>query len=893
MSKQIYQWSKELLEEQLNTHLDRGLSDYEAKKRLETYGLNQLDEAKKRSLLLKFMDQILDFMILVLIGASILSFITGDVAEGFLIIGIVIINAILGLAQEAKAEKALASIKAMSSPHAKVRRDHQDQLIDVKYLVPGDLVILDAGDYVPADVRIIESVNLKCDESALTGEAVPVDKIHDVLKDDDLPLGDRLNMGYMGTVVTYGRGVAVVVDTGMRTELGHIAAMLTETKDETTPLQKSMSQLGKVLALIALGITIVIFIISIVEAYIVDGGASADVWKEAFMTAIALAVAAIPEGLPAIITIVLALGMQNLVKKNAIVRTLPAVETLGSTGIICSDKTGTLTQNVMTVKRIFTSKGFYDVDQEIKPDDMILKTALYASLCNDTKIQHKEDNIITIGDPTETALIDLAMTLDQDPEQWIKSYPRQHELPFDSVRKMMTTVHEIDGKTYAVIKGAPDVIFSLSTKIDQGDLAMLDHFQKANQEMAEKALRVLAVAYKDITGQKDLKSLSFDELEQDVTLLGLIGMMDPARPEVKMSIKECDDAGIKTIMITGDHIHTAVAIAKELNILKDGCIAITGQDLDRMDDESFDEKIETIRVYARVSPENKVRIVEHWQKKNQVVAMTGDGVNDAPSIKKADIGIAMGITGTEVAKGAADMILTDDNFSTIVNAVGEGRAIFANIKKAIHYLLSCNIGEILTIFLGTTLGLLIFSDRVTTLTAVQILWINLVTDSIMAIALGLEPKEEGIMKEQPRDTKKSLFADGFGSQIIKRGLLLATMSFGAYTIGWFLGVSTGNEILLSQTMTFMVLAMSQLTHSFNVRSEIKSIFQMKPNKAMLYAFAISMSLQLTVVLLPFTRDIFGLTKLAWNHWLIIIALVIFPVILVEVQKYIKRRKNHM
>ena len=890
MSKFAYQWSNELIEEQLNTHLDRGLSEHEAEKRLLESGKNQLDEPKKRSLFMCFIDQILDFMILVLIGASILSFITGDVVEGFLIIGIVLINALLGLAQEAKAEKALQSIKAMSSPHAKVRRDGIDRLIDVKDLVQGDVVLLDAGDYVPADCRILESINLKCDESALTGEAVPVDKVSQSLTQDDLPLGDRINMGYMGTVVTYGRGRAVIVSTGMHTELGHIASMLSETKDESTPLQKSMAQLGKILALIALGITAFIFIITIVEAYIVDGSVSVDIWKEAFMTAIALAVAAIPEGLPAIITIVLALGMQNLVKKNAIVRTLPAVETLGSTGIICSDKTGTLTQNLMTVQRVYTKGEFHAINDTYQPNDLVKQIALYGTLCNDTKLQPKDDSYIKIGDPTEIALVDLAESIKENPYQILKTYPRLHELPFDSIRKLMTTVHEINGEMIAIIKGAPDVIFDRSNAIENGSLNELDTFKTANQTMAEQALRVLAVAYKKIDKKSDLKSLSFIDLEENLTLLGLIGMMDPARPEVKDSIKLCDEAGIKTIMITGDHIHTAVAIAKELNILKPGCIAVTGQELDRMDDEEFDSKLDSIRVYARVSPENKVRIVDFWRKRDLVVAMTGDGVNDAPSIKKADIGIAMGITGTEVAKGAADMILTDDNFATIVNAVGEGRAIFANIKKAIHYLLSCNIGEILTIFLGTSLGILIFSGRVTTLTAVQILWINLVTDSIMAIALGLEPKEDGIMKERPRDHKKSLFADGFGSSIIKRGILLGLLSFGAYTIGWFIGQKSGQEIMLSQTMTFMVLAMSQLVHAFNVRSETTSIFKMKPNKAMLIAFTISMGLQLFVILMPFTRNIFGLTMPGVIEWLIILGLILFPVGLVEIQKLIKRNQ---
>src|SRR3989339_175255 len=801
MSKFAYQWSHRLVEEQLNTHLDRGLSEHEALRRQQEEGLNQLDEGKKRSLWLKFIDQLADFMIIVLIGASILSFITGDMTEGFLIIGIVLVNAILGLAQEAKAEKALDSIKKMSSPQAKVRREGKDRLIDVKDLVKGDLVLLDAGDYVPADCRIIESINLKCDESALTGEAVPVEKISDALEEDNLPLGDRVNCGFMGTVVTYGRGKAVILQTGMQTELGKIASMLTATKDETTPLQKSMAQLGKILAVIALGITLFIFIISIVEAYIIDGFVSALIWKESFMTAIALAVAAIPEGLPAIITIVLALGMQNLVKKNAIVRTLPAVETLGSTAIICSDKTGTLTQNVMTIQKVYTNEGFKDIDHTYQTNETVSKVALYGTLCNDTKLQQKEDQLIKIGDPTEIALIDLSLAIHENPLQMHEHYPRLHELPFDSVRKLMTTVHLIDGKHVAVIKGAPDVIFSRLEAIDHDSMSHLDHYIKANQSMAEKALRVLAIAYKIIENPNDLKKLSFDDLEQDLTLLGLVGMMDPARPEVKDSIALCDQAGIITGMITGDHIHTAVA------------------------------------------------------------------------------------------KGAADMILTDDNFSTIVNAVSEGRAIFANIKKAIHYLLSCNIGEILTIFLGTSLGLLIFGGRVTTLTAVQILWINLVTDSIMAIALGLEPKEKDIMKDMPRDTKKSIFADGFGSSIIKRGLLLGLLSFGAYTIGWFLGKSSGTEVILSQTMTFMVLAMSQLVHAFNVRSETQSIFKMKPNKAMLIAFGLSMSLQLGVIIIAQTRDIFGITMPNLTQWLIIVGIVIFPVVLVEIQKAIKRSKH--
>lgn len=884
-----YQIKKENLSSSFHTDLSHGLSSDEAKKRWMHDGPNQLAEAKKRSLLFKFYDQITDFMILVLIGASILSFVTGDLAEGFLIIGIVIINAILGLAQEAKAEKALASIQELSSPQAKVRRDGKDQLINVKECVKGDLVLLDAGDYVPADVRIIESINLQCDESTLTGEAMPVNKTGDDIIEDDLPLGDRINMGYMGTVVTYGRGKAIIVETGMQTELGHIASMLAETKDEQTPLQKSMAELGKILALIALGITAFIFIITMGEAYLIDGGASAEVWKEAFMTAIALAVAAIPEGLPAIITIVLALGMQNMVKKNAIIRTLPAVETLGSTTIICSDKTGTLTQNLMTIKHGYVHGQMIDIDENTIADEPLERLAMFGALCNDTKLTQDDDDIlIKIGDPTEIALIDLASALKIPSINVIKHYPRLHELPFDSNRKMMTTVHQIDGKMIAIIKGAPDVIFEQTRSIDGQSMDALASYLDANKMMGERAFRVLAIAYKNIDDTSNIKSLSFDDLEKDITLLGLVGMMDPARPEVKDSIALCNKAGIKTIMITGDHKATAVAIANELGILSPDELAITGYDLDHMDDEEFFNNLEKIRVYARVSPENKVRIVDAWKQKGDVVAMTGDGVNDAPSLKKADIGIAMGITGTEVAKGAADMILTDDNFATIVNAVSEGRAIFANIKKAILYLLSCNIGEILTIFLGTTLGLLIFGMRVTTLTAVQILWINLVTDSIMAIALGLEPKEKDIMNEMPRDTKKSIFADGFGQRIIKRGIMLGILAFSSYVIGWFLSTPSAQEIH-AQTITFMVLAMSQLVHSFNVRSERESMFTMPLNPFMIGAFGLSMSLQLLVIFVPFTRNLFGVVFPSVLEWIIIMIIVLVPVVIVECQKWIKRR----
>jgi len=894
MAKQYtHQQSVEALSKALDSHIENGLNAEKVSTLQASQGYNELSESKQRPWILKFFDQINDFMIYVLFAASIISFLTDETAEGFLILAIILINAFLGLFQEARAEKALSSIKAMSSPHTKVIRDGVEQIIDVKEVCVGDIVILDAGDYMPADVRIIESFNLKVDESALTGEAVPVDKHAKVIEKSDVALGDRLNLGYMGTVVTYGRGKAIVTAIGMHTELGKIATMLDETQNESTPLQKNMAQLGKTLAFIALGITFLIFLISIVEAYIIDGSISVEVLTESLLTSIALAVAAIPEGLPAIITIVLALGMQNLVKQKAIIRTLPAVETLGSTKIICSDKTGTLTQNLMTVTHVYTSAKMFDVNQHKEIPEEVSTLMTYGVLCNDTKVNKKDDTYVKIGDPTEIAFVDLAIALNRDPKAIFESHKRIYELPFDSNRKLMTTVHDFKDGRYAVIKGAPDVIFKKSKHIYHGAIKNLSIFEKANQDMANQALRVLAVAFKKIETNKPLENLTNGDLETDLTLVGLVGMIDPARDEVKDSIALCKSAGIKTIMITGDHINTAVAIAKTLHILSDDELAITGHDLDQMNDQAFIEKIEKIRVYARVSPEHKVRIVEAWKNQNMVVAMTGDGVNDAPSIKKADIGIAMGITGTEVAKGAADMILTDDNFSTIVNAVSEGRRIFSNIKKSIHFLLSCNIGEIITIFLGTTLGILLFGGRVTTLTAVQILWVNLVTDSLIAIALGLEPKEDDIMSQSPRDASQSIFANGFGRLIAMQGIMIGLISFAAYFIGWHTAPSGVDPEISAETLTFIVLAFSQLVHGFNVRSQNQSTFKLKMNKYMFYAFFASAILQLLVVFLPFARNIFGISLPNITQWIYIIILTSLPLLIVESIKYFKNKKHNI
>lgn len=910
MDKQIYQLSSKDVEKKLETNFERGLSLNQVKIRQDAEGENKLDAAKKRSIFLKFFDQFKDFMIIVLIVAAVISILAaGELANGILIILIVIINAVLGVAQEEKAEKALESIKELSSPHVTVLRDGVEIVIDVKDIVVGDIVLLVAGDYVPADVRIIESINLKVDESSLTGEAVPVEKVSDLLAEDDIPLGDRINLAFMSTVVTYGRGKAVVTSIGMKTEIGKIATLLSETESDSTPLQKNIGKLGKILALIALIITGFIFIIEIVQGLItyshlgfIEALINVD-WVGALLFAVSLAVAAIPEGLPAIITVVLSLGMQNLVKQRAIMRTLPAVETLGSTQIICSDKTGTLTQNVMTVQQLYLDNKILPIEKINELSPSIKRMVKYGVLVNDTKVQMHEDEIVRIGDPTEIAFVDLSLALKINPLKVLEQYPRIYELPFDSERKLMTTVHDINDERYAIIKGAPDVLFARATSYQNDNEILTDKkgvtaFEKANDEMSNQALRVLAVAYKKIDKNIPLKSLDFELLENEVTLIGLVGMIDPPRPEVKDAIDLCYKAGIKTIMITGDHRNTAVAIARQIGIMNKSDLAITGKELDQMTDEEFNEKLENIRVYARVSPENKVRIVKAWKKSEKIVAMTGDGVNDAPSIKQADIGIAMGITGTEVAKGAADMILTDDNFATIVNAVGEGRTIFSNIKKAIHFLLSCNIGEIVAMFLGVVIGMFLFGAAAASggatihiLAPAQILWVNVVTDSFMAIALGLEPKEPDVMLHKPRDSKKSIFSDGLGYTIAWQGIFIGLLTFLAYTIGWFWErqalVST--RIMHAQTMAFMVLALSQLAHAFNARSAKYSVFSLKRSNAMFYALAISFSLQLLVVFIPFTRSIFDIELPQLSQWIVIALLSISPLVVVELQKLINRK----
>ena len=904
--KNVYQLT---VDEVLNKHQSsmKGLSSKEAQQRLEAFGPNALAEGKRRSLFARLLDQFKDFMVIVLIIAALIAFLAAiiegkpeELTEGLLIISIVVINAILGVVQESKAEQALESIKKMSNPHATVLRDGHEVVIDVSKVVVGDIVVLHAGDYIPADIRIIESINLKTDESALTGEPIPVEKTIDAIKHDEVALGDRFNVGYMSTVVTYGRGLAVVTATGMQTEIGKIATMLSSTETELTPLQKTIAKLGKTLALVALFVVTLIFIIQILRGLFTVGFEHIE-WIEIFMSSIALAVAAIPEGLPAIITIVLAIGMQNLVKQRAIMRTLLAVETLGSTSIICSDKTGTLTQNVMTVTETYLYETVTSVKDIQKPSVELKMLIDYGVLCNDTKLQLTDDQTyVKIGDPTEIALTDLAIITGFNPINILNDYKRVHELPFDSLRKLMTTVHLIDGKYVSITKGAPDVLFSKASYVNHnGNLEkvtpqIIETFIQQNKDFADQALRVLAIAYKVYDKEPNVLELEHDALENDLTLLGLVGMIDPARPEVKDAIIETKNAGITTIMITGDHKNTAVAIATDLGILEAGHLAITGKELDNMTDEAFNEKLSSIRVYARVSPENKVRIVTAWKASGKIVAMTGDGVNDAPSIKRADIGIAMGISGTEVAKGAADMILTDDNFATIVSAVKEGRTILANIKKSIHFLLSCNIGEIVTIFLGVTLGILLFPNepQLQILTAAQILWVNLVTDSFMAIALGLEPKEPDVMKQPPRDNSKGIFADGLGRKVAWQGITIGIITFMAFFIGYLIG-DEGNKLQHAQTIGFMVLAISQLFHAFNVRSEKHSTFTLQPNKYLIWAFFGCLVLQLITVFVPFiANNVFGVDHvLHWQFidWLVVIGLSVLPLVIVEFVKLIQNK----
>ena len=865
------QKATELLNE-LNTDKQNGLSSAEVLVRKGKYGANKLREKKKKTTMQRFLDQFKDAMILILIAAAIISFVVvcvehnwGELFEPALIVLIVILNAVMGVYQEGKAEKALDALKNMSAPHARVIRDGEEKVIDAADLVPGDIIRLEAGDFVPADARLIHSAGLKSEESALTGESVPSEKDYLAEVKEGAPLGDRHNMVYSGCSITYGTATAVVTATGMDTEMGKIANLLDNEEEGQTPLQQKLAQLGKYLGIVALVACGIIFVVGLANGIPV---------LEIFMTAVSLAVSAIPEGLPAIVTIVLSIGVQRMVKKNALIRKLPAVETLGGASVICSDKTGTLTQNRMTLTKAYI-EGYLDPENISNNNtEGIKKLLMYGTLCCDGSVVFHGTEEQHIGDPTETAIVLAAHKNGMPKDDLNKKYPRLAEIPFDSDRKLMTTVNRIDGKNIVIVKGAFDM---MAPRCVAGDL---ETARKVTEAMSENALRVLAVAYREIDTVPE--NPTSEELENGLTFMGLVGMIDPPRPEAKEAVAVCRRAGIKPVMITGDHVVTASAIAKELGILLEGDRAITGAELDAMTDSELDKQVENISVYARVSPENKIRIVKAWQRKGQVVSMTGDGVNDAPALKAADIGCAMGITGTDVAKGAADMTLTDDNFATIVDAVREGRGIYANIKKVVGFLLGTNIGEVITVFMAMLLW------HKTPLLSMQLLWINLVTDSLPAIALGMEAVESDVMDRKPKPKKEGIFAHGLGVRVVLQGIMFATLTL----IGFKVGENVTGTLAGGQTLAFMVLALSQVVQAFNMRSE-HSLFKIGPFKNHTLNWA-ALASTLLVVLVLFTpvKSAFGLVTLPWELYLLGVGLILVPLLVMELSKAFGLVKHH-
>ncbi len=851
-----------------------GLSAETAQERLQTYGPNKLQEKPPRSFIRRFFDQLKDVMVIILmiaaavsLGLSIYHAVTGgeaDWIEPIVIIAIVLINALLGVIQESKAEAALEALKNLSAPEARVLRAGTLQTVKATELVPGDIVEMEAGDLVPADCRLLSSARFQCDEAALTGESVPASKDADAAIPEIAPLGDRLNMAYSGCPVSYGHARGVVVETGMGTEMGKIATMLDEEQETATPLQEKLARLGKTLGFLALGICVVIFIIGLIDRLPP---------LDMFMTAVSLAVAAIPEGLPAIVTIVLAIGVQRMVAKNAIIRRLPAVETLGSASVICSDKTGTLTQNRMTLVEVFNGKETVSLADTSSVPDSVLALLRMGALCTDGSVQLVDGVEKHMGDPTETAIVAAALHCGMPKDDLNSEHPRLGEIPFDSDRKLMTTINLIHGQRVVIVKGAPDILLGRCVAGNRETAAA------ANEAMARDALRVLALGYKVIDDAPiDCRP---EELENGLTFGGLFGMIDPPRPEVTASIAECDTAGIRTVMITGDHVTTAAAIARELGILHDDSEAITGTELAKLSDDELFENIRRYRVYARVTPADKIRIVKAWQRAGEIVAMTGDGVNDAPALKAADIGCAMGITGTDVAKGAADMTLTDDNFATIVTAVKEGRGIYDNIRKAVHFLLSCNLGEILTVFVAMLVW------RESPLLPIQLLWINLVTDSLPALALGMEPVEFDVMTRKPRKKSESIFSGGLGLTAILQGVMIGLLTLAAYFIGSrvFTLPDGGINIPLGEGMAFAALALSQLVHAFSVRST-HSLFKVgfHTNKYMLGAFAVSLALMLVVLLVGPLQSLFGIVPLTGAAWGVVAGLAIAPLVIVEIVK---------
>ena len=860
----------------LETSREHGLSSDQAAARQARYGPNTLEQQKKDSLVKRLLTQLKDPMILVLLAAAALSLLAGgfeDWLDSVIILVIVLVNAAISISQEDNAEKALEALRNMSAPLARVLRNGTPVRLETTRLVPGDIILLEAGDLVPADARILDCSGLKADESSMTGESVPVSKQAVDKLPAETPLADRVNMVISATTVTNGRAVCVVTATGMDTEMGRIAGMLRSAEDSSTPLQRRMAEISRILSIVCLFVCALTFGVGLTQGKDL---------LDMFLTAVSLAVAAIPEGLPAIVTIVLALGVQRMAKRNAIIKKLPAVETLGCASVICSDKTGTLTQNKMTVTDLWTARGVHRAD-----------ALTIGALCGDARVTLESGQAVFEGDPTEAALAAIAYAEGQDKNRLEQTMPRRAELPFDPERKLMSTIHAKPGGGFRVmVKGAPDVLLNRCTHLLSGsavvlDSAMRQHILASNETMAARALRVLGLAFRDIDAIPAV--LSSGTLEQNLTFVGLAGMIDPPRPEVKQAVSRCYAAGIRPVMITGDHKLTAVAIAKQLDIFRPGDLAVTGEDLDFMPQDMLERDVEKFSVYARVTPEHKMRIVRAWQKKGHVVAMTGDGVNDAPALKTADIGCAMGQAGTDVAKGAADMILTDDNFAAIVHAVEQGRGIYANIKKAIHYLLSCNIGEILTIFVATLLG---FQQM--PLIPVQLLWLNLVTDSLPALALGMEPVEADVMQRKPRRDSDRLFTKGFSLRLAWQGIMVGGLTLAAYGLGEYVFSDPSTADAVANTMAFATLTLSQLFHAFDARSENQSLFRIGvfSNKTMNEAFVVGLAMQMSVLCLPPLQKIFSVVFLTPAQWLVVLALAVTPVLLSEAEKALRRLRRH-
>ena len=899
MNKNWFNKSVEETLKEFNVDSNKGLTDEQLKQNKEKFGLNELQAKKNKTLIQKFLEQFKDFMIIILIIAAVISGIVGaiegeGITDSIIILIVVIVNAVIGVAQENKAEKSLEALQKLSDHATKVLRNGNIVVVPSKQLVPGDIVILDTGDFIPADIRLIEAINLKSQEASLTGESVPSEKDTEVIEKEEVGVGDRNNMLFSSCLVTYGRGKGIVVATGMNTEVGKIAGIINSTEKQETPLQIKLNKLGKTLGIVALIICAIIFLIGLLQGKPVIS---------MFMTAVSLAVAAIPEGLAAVTTIVLAIGVQKMVKRNAIIKRLPAVETLGCTTVICSDKTGTLTQNKMTVKKVFWNNKLLPME-EIKEHDEVLDKLVFANmLCNDTKIGENRE---LQGDPTETALTDMGFKLNYD-EKVMKEHERVEEIPFDSDRKLMTVVNKVGDKYIVYTKGGLDELlkccknYILNNEINYDLENYKATIRKYNEEMASNALRVLACGYKELDHVPTKEEMK--NMESDLTFIGLVGMIDPPREEAKEAVEKCKKAGIKTVMITGDHRITAIAIAKQLGILENEDEAITGSDLEKMSDEDLAKNVRKYSVYARVSPEHKVRIVKAWQSHGEIVAMTGDGVNDSPALKTSNIGCAMGVVGTDVAKEAADLILTDDNFATVVSAVEEGRRIYDNILKAIQFLLSSNIGEIVVLLFATLLTPLLAKwfnitdiGHLEILLPIHILWINLVTDSLPALALAFDPANKGIMDRKPIKNDTGIFTKGMTWRIVYQGVMIGLLTLFAFIIG----LATTNtaiegltleesKIEVGQTMAFITLAFAELVHVFNIRNNKLSVFKTKVfnNSKLVLAILVSAILMLVILLVPGLREVFSIPLLPKNNIIEILGLVFAPLVIVEIMKLFK------